>query len=115
MEGKRGSSGHCLVLGGPHLQSEPEKGGSDGGAVDGPVAPGGGQTRRVVAVHVREEEQPCSRTPAYVPEVHGQRGSGDDLPIGRHGVWFYPDSPPQDPQTSPRHLRYGAANTTHAA
>lgn len=65
-----------------HLQSEPEKGGSDGGAVDGPVAPGGGQAHRMVAVHVGEKKQPCSRTLADVPEVHGQRGPRDDLSVG---------------------------------
>ena len=46
----------------PHLQLEFEQGGSGGWAVDGPVAPGGGQAHRVVGVHVGEEEQPCART-----------------------------------------------------
>lgn len=66
----------------PHLQSESEKGGSDGGAVDGPVAPGGGQAHRMIAVHVGKKKQPCSRTLADVPEVYGQRGPRDDLSIG---------------------------------
>lgn len=66
----------------PHLQSEPEKGSSDGGAVDGPVAPGGGQAHRMIAVHVGKKEQPCSRTLADVPEVYGQRGPWDDLSVG---------------------------------
>lgn len=65
-----------------HLQPEPEEGGGDGGAVDGPVAPGGAQAHRVVAVHVGEKKQPRSGTLADLPEVHGQRGPGDDLSVG---------------------------------
>lgn len=65
-----------------HLQSEPQKGGGDGGAVDGPVAPGGGQAHRMVAVHVGQKKQPGSRTLADVPEVDGQRGPSDDLSVG---------------------------------
>lgn len=83
----------CIKWESSHLQSEPEKGGSGGGAVDGPVAPGGGQSHRVVAVHVGEEEQPCSRTLAYIPEVYGQWGSRDDLPIGWHDALFWLDGP----------------------
>lgn len=64
------------------LQSQPEKGGGNGGAVDGPVAPGGGQAHRVVAVHVGEKKQARSRTLADVPEVYGQRGPRDDFSVG---------------------------------
>lgn len=72
----------------PHLQSESEKGGSGWWAVDGPVAPGGGQTHRVVAVHVGQEKQPCARTLPYMPEVYGQRGVRDNFSVDWHGIWF---------------------------
>lgn len=71
-----------------HLQSEPEQGGGDGGAVDGPVAPCGRQTHRVVAVHVGQEEQSAARTFPYMPKVYNQRGVRDDFPISRHGQLF---------------------------
>lgn len=65
----------------PHLQFESEQVGRGWRAVDGPVAPGGGQTHRVVAVHVGQEKQTCARTLPHVPEVYGQRGVRDDFPV----------------------------------
>lgn len=73
-------------LGNPHLQFQPKQGCSGGWAVDGPVAPGGGQAHRVVVVHVGQEKQPCARTLPYVPEVHCQRRVRDNFTVDWHGL-----------------------------
>lgn len=74
-----------LRLGVSDLQFDPEQGGGGRGAVDGPVAPGGRQTHRVVAVHVGQEEQPGPGTLPHMPEVHSQGRVRDHLPVHRHG------------------------------
>lgn len=71
----------------PHLQLEFKEVCSDGGAVDWPVAPGGGQAHRVVAVHVGQEEEPRAGTLSHLPEVDSQRGVRDDFSVDGH-VFF---------------------------
>lgn len=68
----------------PHLQLEFEEVGSDRRAVDWPVAPGGCQTHGVVAVHVGQEEEPCSRALPHLPEVDSQRSVRDDFTVDGH-------------------------------
>lgn len=70
----------------PHPQLESEQGGGHRGAVDGSVAPGGGQTHRVVAVHVGQEEEPRTGTLPHLPEVHSQRGVRDHSPVHGHDL-----------------------------
>lgn len=72
-----------------HLQFESEQRGSDWGAVDGPVAPGGRQTHCVVTVHVGQEKQPGTWTFPHIPKVYGQRGVQDDFTIYGHGLCFH--------------------------
>lgn len=67
-----------------YLQLQGEQRGRDRGAVDGSAGPCGRQAGRVVAVQVGQEEQAGVRTPADLPEVHGQRGVRDHMAVHRH-------------------------------
>lgn len=64
-----------------YLQLEFEEFRSDGRAVYGPVGPGGGESRSVVRVHVRQEEQADVRTLSHLPKVHGKWGMRYDFAI----------------------------------
>lgn len=64
-----------------YLQFKFEEFSGEERAVDGSVAPGGGQARCVIGVHMGEKKQPDVDALSELPVIDCDRGLGDDFTI----------------------------------